>query len=80
MVNVPPKPLDGVDRLMMVGDEIIQTEKNIEFVRRHGKRFEVKDDAVDDGVDVVAPVIDLGNMALAQGIINSQNMKAERVA
>src|SRR5215510_9840425 len=30
--------------------------------------------------DVVAPVINLGNMYLAQGIVNGQGMKAKRVA
>ena len=35
---------------------------------------------MDHCVDVVAPVINLGNMYLAQGIVNGQGMKAKRVA
>jgi hypothetical protein len=78
--DVSPDPLHSVDGLAVMGDEIVASKKNIELTRRELQRLGVKHHAMDHCVDVVAPVVNLGNMHLAQGIVNGQGMKAKRVA
>ena len=78
--DVSPDPFHSVDGLAVMGDEIVSPKKNIELTRSERQRLWVEHHAMDHCVDVVAPVINLGNMHLAQGIVNGQDMKAKRVA
>src|SRR5262249_26881259 len=78
--DMSPDPLHSVDGLAVMGHEIVAPKKKIELMRRERQRLGVKRHAMDYCVDVVAPVINLGHMHLAQGIVNGQDMKAKRVA
>jgi hypothetical protein len=63
--DMAPDPLHGVDGLAVMGDEIIPAKKNIQPTRGERQRFVIKDHAMDDGVQIVAPVINFGHMEFA---------------
>src|SRR5262249_52733690 len=75
--DVSPDPLHSIDGLGVMGDEIVTPKKNIELTRCELQRLGVEHHAMDYCKDVVAPVINLRNMDLAQGIVNGQGMKAK---
>jgi len=67
--------------VLVVADDIAGADKEVEFDQLDGfGNGQVDVEGVQYHIDVVAPVIDLGDVQLLQGVVDGQGMEVEGVA
>ena len=64
----------------MVGDQVVRAEEDVELVEPEVVGPGVEIDRVEDEVEVVAPVVDLGDVGLLECVLDGQGVEVEDVA
>ncbi len=64
----------------MIGDEIIQTQEDVQLLQLEDIRCRLDLGQVEHDVQIVAPIIDLGDMAFLECVLDGQRMEMKDVA
>ena len=69
--------VDGLDRLGVIRDQIVLAQQGIYLTGHEFKCVGVETHRMQHGVDVLAPIVNLGDVAFAQDIVDHERMEAK---